>query len=364
MIKPNIKNEKIKRSFFSWLKEANGNCDSTIGKIENAVVLYEEFTKYAEFNTFSPDKAVEFKKWLRLRKHKENSISLVTYHAYLRSLRKFFTWLCSQPGYKSKINTATIQYLNISEKEERIATQQNIREFPQLDYVRKLTDSIQISNEIDQRDRAMISFALLTGMRDQAIITLPLGCFDEEKKLILQDPRLGVQTKFSKLIPSILFKFDEKLYQYFLEWVIYLKNKGFTSKDPLFPRSKSDKGENNLSFEPATEIIQEYWQGTGRIRDIFKTRAEKAGLSYFPPHTFRHLAVDLALKNCKTGEEIKAVSQNFGHENIATTLSSYSNFDHLRLRDILNNIDFSGKPVKSEKDLLEEILNKMNKQEE
>jgi hypothetical protein len=48
-----------------------------------------------------------------------------------------------------------------------------------LEYVRRLVDSIVVSNEIDQRDRAMISFTLLSGMRDQAIASLPLGCFDE-----------------------------------------------------------------------------------------------------------------------------------------------------------------------------------------
>jgi len=175
MNKPNLKNELVKRKFFRWLKEANGNCDSTVNNIENTILLYEEFTGNADFKTFSPDKATEFKKWLKKRVFRGKSISLVTYHSYLRSLRKFFRWLSWQPGYKSKISPDMVDYLSISEKEERIATLCNPRNFPPLDYVVKLADSIKINSEIDLRDRALIAFTLSSGMRDKAIATLPLG---------------------------------------------------------------------------------------------------------------------------------------------------------------------------------------------
>jgi len=70
-----------------------------------------------------------------------------------------------------------------------------------LEYVRRLVDSIVVSNEIDQRDRAMISFTLLSGMRNHAIASLPLGCIDDAKRLIVQNPRQGVRTKCAKLMP-------------------------------------------------------------------------------------------------------------------------------------------------------------------
>jgi len=361
MNKPNLKNELVKRKFFRWLKEANGNCDSTVNNIENTILLYEEFTGNADFKTFSPDKATEFKKWLKKRVFRGKSISLVTYHSYLRSLRKFFRWLSWQPGYKSKISPDMVDYLSISEKEERIATLCNPRNFPPLDYVVKLADSIKINSEIDLRDRALIAFTLSSGMRDKAIATLPLGCLDEENLKIDQNPKKGVETKFSKHIPSILFNFNDHLLAYIIEWVKHLKSKGFGSQDPLFPRSKTEQGENNLSFEEAKEVEPVYWQGTGRIREIFKRRSSEAGLPYFPPHTFRHLAVDLALRHCKTGDQIKAISQNFGHEHIATTLSAYANYDPQRLSEILKNIDFSGKPKETLEEKVEELLKKLNK---
>ncbi len=98
-----------------------------------------------------------------------------------------------------------------------------------------------------------------------------------------------------------------------------------------------------MTFEAAHEVEPLFWQGTGRIREIFKSRSQKAGLPYFQPHTFRHLAINLAFKACKNGEEIKAISQNFGHEHIPTTLAVYGNYPPLRLVEIITSIDFSGK---------------------
>jgi len=355
MKKHNLKNERVKRKFIRWLREADGCCEATIGNIEKAVLIYEGFTKSADFGSYSPDKAIEFKKYLKKRESRGKPISISTYYTYLRHLRKFFTWLAWQPGYKSKIPHDSIDYLKIKEKEERMATQTTPRNYPSLEYVLNLANSIDINSEIDQRDRALVSFTLLSGMRDEAIVTLPLDCFNEENLIINQNPRAGVKTKFSKYILSSLFRFDERLIKYVIDWVKYLKGKGFGSADPLFPRSKNRRSNENLSFESATEIEPIFWQGTGRIREIFKRRSQAAGLPYFPPHTFRHLAVDLALKHCQTGEEIKAVSQNFGHEHIATTLSSYANYGSARLTEILKSINFTGKQPIQDDDKIEKI---------
>jgi integrase len=361
MITVNIKNEIAKRKFFKWLTEAKGRCDSTVNSIEKAILIYEDFTGLADFATFNSGKATDFKKWLRKRKVKNKTLSLTTYCTYLRYLHNFFLWLSWQPGYKSKITIDTVDYLKALEKEERIATQYIPRNFPALEYVIKLAGSINALTEIDKRDRAMISFALLSGMRDQAIVSLPLGCFDENNLTIDQNPKLGVQTKFSKHIPTILFVFDKKLLGYVIEWVKLLKSKGYGSQDPLFPRAKIDKGKEDLSFETASEVEPVFWQGTGRIRQIFTKRSQEAELPYYPPHTFRHLAVDLALRSCKTGEEIKAISQNFGHEHTATTLCSYANFAPPRLSEIIKNMDFSGKPRKTLEEQFDELRKELKK---
>ncbi len=64
---------------------------------------------------------------------------------------------------------------------------------------------------------------------------------------------------------------------------------------------------------------------------------------------------NLAIKSCKNGEEIKAVSQNFGHEHVATTISVYGNYDPTRLTEIIKSMDFSGKPQSTWTDDIKEI---------
>jgi integrase/recombinase XerD len=355
-LKVSIKNERIKRKFFRWLREADGCCDSTITNVEKAVLLYEDFTKHADLATFNPDKAIEFKKWLSRRQYRGRPISLTTRHAYLRHLSKFFYWLSGQAGYKSRVTPDVVKYLRMGEKEERIATQRIARNYPPLEYVVNLAGSIQIDTEVDLRDRALISFALLSGMRDRAIATLPLGCFDEKDLSVSQNPKQGVQTKFSKYIPSTLFRFNEELVDHVIGWVRHLKQKGFGSQDPMFPRSKLEQGPERSSFEKPAEVEALYWQGTGAIRRIFRERAQNAGLPYYPPHTFRHTAIGLALKHCRTGDQIKAISQNFGHEHIATTLSSYANYDTAKLGEIIRKINFSGEPSETVEEKLDKVL--------
>ncbi|MFA6602156.1 MAG: site-specific integrase [Candidatus Paceibacterota bacterium] len=262
-----------------------------------------------------------FKEWLKNRVFKGKPLSIVSHYNYLRHLRTFFDWLSREPGYKSKIAPA----------------------------------SIRPETEIALRDRALISFTLLSGMRDQAIATLPIGCFDEETRIISQNPQKGVQTKFSKLITTTLFEFDQTLVDFFMDWVKHLKNKGLGPTDPLFPQAQTECSPGNLSFEPATKTGTSFWKSAGPIRKIINKRSEEAGLPYFPPHAFRHLAVDLALRACKNGEQIKAISQNFGHEYIATTMYSYANFNDDQLSQILKSIDFQRKNVPEHDKKLEQI---------
>jgi len=213
--------------------------------------------------------------------------------------------------------------------------------FPSLEYVRQLTDSIKIETEIDQRDRALISFLFSSGMRDKAVATLPLGCFDRETLEIQQDFRAGVDTKFGKSIDSNLLRFDERLVEYVLEWAEYLeKTKLSAPAHPMFPRNRVEQIEGGLTFV-SRRIEPIFWKGTGSIRDILKRRSAEAGLDYYCPHSFRHGDAHLAMKHCRNAEEMKAISQNFGHETVGTTLYTYGKLDIHQVREIIGKIDFS-----------------------
>lgn len=327
MTKINLKNEQIKRKYFDWLKEADGLSVKSIEKVERSIALWDDFTHSADYRTFSSETVKGFKKWLFERKNAATNqpITLTTCHHYLISLNEFFKWLAAQAGYKSKISLNDVAYLQLDRKQTKIAQNPTRKRYPTLEIIQKLVNSIEVKTEVDRRDRALICFTLISAMRDEAIITLSLGCFNVEKQQVHQDPERGVKTKFSKDILTTLFIFDPTFWDIVKDWVDYLKKeKLFTDQDPLFPATKNEQeGGDSHSFV-ADNIERRFWKTTGGIRAVFKKRFEAAGLEYFSPHAFRHSATNIALELCKTPAEFKAVSQNLGHENMATTMFDYA----------------------------------------
>lgn len=345
-----LQNQKVKREYLIWRREAKGDSESTVDKRERAINRYEDFSKHADFKSYNKVKAREFKEYLREgAKISDNTLRTILLH-----VRDFFSWLCMRPGYR-RIIPSDIDYLKVSKKESRIAAQGPLKEFPDIQYVLKLTSSIVIENEIDLRDRAMISFLFLTGMRDQALITLPLGCVDEDRLRVYQLPSRGVMTKFSKNIVSKIFPFDEKLVQYICEWIEKLRTKGFEDSGPFFPKSLKSKGKDSLAYVKPSEVVPEFWSSTNGLRRIFKERAEKASMKYFNPHAFRHAAVNYAFKHSKNNLELKAISQSIGHEFVMTTISNYGNFTPSELFTCLEGIDFSSEPEMSNTEMLKKL---------
>ena len=354
----NLKNEQIKRKYFDWLKEADGLAESSIEKVERSITLWDDFTHSADYRTFNPEAVKGFKKWLFERKNATTNqpITLTTCHHYLISLNEFFKWLAAQAGYKSKISLNDIAYLQLDKKQTKVALNRTRKRYPTLEIIQKLVNSIEAKTEVDKRDRALICFTLLSAMRDEAITTLPLGCLNIEKQQVHQDPERGVKTKFSKDILTTLFVFDPAFSEIIKDWVEYLKTeKLFTDQDPLFPATKMEQGLSDSHSFTADNISNEFWKSTGGIRAVFKKRFEAAGLEYFSPHAFRHSATKIALELCKTPAEFKAVSQNLGHENMATTMFDYASLPDEEVEKKVKSIGQSD-PNNEQADIVQRIF--------
>lgn len=326
-MKKSFENELLKRQFLiGYLDEVKGFSKSSLDAYEHAVTIWQDFTGNKPFSTFGKKQVKDFKKFLKGKStRKGESLSLTYQYHVLRRLRGFFEWLSMQPNYKSKIDSIAIESLRLSKKETRIAIQPNKRDVPRMEEVIKVIETIQGSSEVDQRDRALICFTLLTGARITAITSLPMAAFDPERLTVDQDPHLGVSTKFSKKIVTTFFPIEyTPALDHFLEWYQYLKQiKGFTKKDPIFPASLVENGETNLSYYNTGKVTKAFWSGSGPARKVFEKRFLNAEVPYYHPHTFRHLVVKTLSKLRLTEEEKKAISQNLGHENIGTTFGTY-----------------------------------------
>ncbi len=338
-MKANVGNEKLKRNYFRWLREAKGYSESTVVAIERELSRWEEFNNHDDFGRFSVSRVVAFKKHWEEPSGQASRLSPSSRYHCLQHLRSFFQWLSSQPGHRSKISVEAISYLSLDRKTVQALNSPKRPRCASLEYARQLAGSIEIATEIDQRDRALIGFLLLSGMRDKAIATLPLGCFDADTLEVQQDFAAGVDTKFGKSSVTTLLKFDFQLISWVVEWAKHLKEtKLFDGKAPLFPRCKVVQSEGGFSFE-SKEVEPVFWRSAGSIVRILGERAERAGLPYFNPHSFRHAHIQLALRYCRNAEQLKAVSQNVGHADVGTTLTTYGRLDQFRVSQVLTQLN-------------------------
>lgn len=317
-------NELAKRRFYEYLKGGKGFADDSVRKFAEAIAQWQNFSEQDDFSNFTKEKAMAFRDWLKTRDTKTDAghLSMATQYNYLRRVKRFFKWLSEQSDYRQRVRKTDVDFLRLSQKDARIATSGTTKRMPTFDEVKQIIESIEVKNEIDMRDRAIISFALITGMRISAIATLKMKNFDKENKIIDQNPGDGVLTKNSKKILTTFFPIGwSEPERYFMEWYDHLLEKGAKSDNPIFPSTL--KGFSNKSDYSKTLVSDDLWSSSGGARKVFEKRCVNAGLHYFHPHSFRHLIVSMMSKTRLTEEEKRAISMNLGHDNVGTTFGSY-----------------------------------------
>lgn len=334
----NAENERVKRRYLAYLKEAKRQSEPTLDGVAKSLARFEEYTKFKDFKAFRPQQAMALKSHLAEQRVEKSGkpISKSTLNATLSNLKRFFQWLAGQPGYKSRFQYSDADYFNLSEKDMRIATAKRVQRSPTLEQVRHVLETMPTEGEIAMRNRALMAFVVLTGARDSAVASLKLKHVDLFAGSVYQDAR-EVKTKFSKTITTYFFPVGESFIQIFSEWVEFLRNrKCWNNDDPLFPATLIRCGESH-QFEVAG-LDRKHWSNATPIRKIFKSAFEAAGLPYFNPHSFRHMLVRYGQQLCKTPEDFKAWSQNLGHEQVLTTFLSYGDVDCGRQGEIIKGL--------------------------
>ena len=323
MRKYNPANERIKRKYFAFLKEAKRHSEPTVDAAAKAINRFEVYSKYRDFKAFHFEQAITFKRYLAEQKgqRSEMRLSKATLHATLAQLKRFFQWLAMQPGYKSRLQFSDAEYFNLSDKDTRVATAKRHQKSPTVEQIKYVIDKMPTHTEIEKRNRALVAFTLLTGARDSAIASMKLKHVDLVARCVNQDAR-EVQTKFSKTFNTFFFPVGDELREIVVDWIAYLRQeKLWGNDDPLFPSTRMELGASR-QFK-VTGLERSNWRTATPIRTIFRNAFTAAGLPYFNPHSFRNTLVRLGEQVCKTPEQFKAWSQNLGHEKVLTTLLSY-----------------------------------------
>ncbi len=356
MTKHHADNERIKRQYFAFLKDARGNSEQTVDAAAKALNRFEVYNQHRDFKAFHYEQARGFKRHLAEQNGQRSGekLSKATLHATLMQLKGFFQWLSREPGYKSRIKFSDADYFNLSAKDTRIATAQREQKVPTLEQIKHVLSTMPTSTEIERRDRALIAFTLLTGARDSAIASMKLKHVDLSADKVFQDAR-EVDTKFSKTFDTFFFPVGDEIRQIVAEWVSYLRQeKTWGNDDPLFPKTRIAVGATR-QFE-VQGLERKHWSTASPIRKIFGEAFASAGLEYFNPHSFRRTLVRLGQDVCKTPEQLKAWSQNLGHEQVLTTFLSYGEVSCDRQREIMRDLGMPHRAVQSEANEIAEAL--------
>lgn len=353
----NADNERIKRDYAEFQREADQKSEATVRGVERAILRFEEYTGYCDFGCFNREQAKGFRAALSSPNDESKRLGSSTVLSTLKAVQRFFRWLSVQPGFKSKIDTNAIAYFNLSEKDIRAATSSPTKPSPTMDQLKRALESMPSETILEKRDRAVFALLMMTGIRDNAAASLLLGHVDIDRQMIVQDPKT-VRTKNSKLIESVLLPLGPEIESVLFSWVAYLRDElRWQPDDPLFPQSRQRI--DPLLGPVVDGVKRQVWSNSQPIRKIFMRAFAGAGLPYFTPHRVRNTVVEYAYLTCRTPEEFKAFSQNLGHESVVTTLSSYGQIPLARQRELIRN---AGKS----KDLdakLELLLEKLERDE-
>src|SRR5260370_34123669 len=104
MSKNSPHNERIKRQYFAYLKEAKRHSEPPVHAAAKALNRFEVYTGYRDFKAFHTEQAIAFKRHLAAQRGLQSgeTLSKATLYAALTQLKRFFQWLAWQPDPKAR----------------------------------------------------------------------------------------------------------------------------------------------------------------------------------------------------------------------------------------------------------------------
>jgi integrase len=338
VIKPNAENERQKRAYFAYLREAHGRDEATIDRAAASIARFELSTKARDFKRFHRGQAVAFKAKLSeaVNNRTGERLSKATVHSTLRDLRAFFLWLAQEPGYRSKVAFSDADYFNLSDKDVAVARASRKSDPPTIDQMRRVLEAMPATTVLERRDRALVAFTSLTAARAAALVSFRLGHVKVAERVVEQDAR-AVRTKFAKTFRTDFHPLVPGAVEIVADWCSELeRDHAWGPDDPLFPQTEIGLADDG-GFTPIG-LARTGWASTQPVRDVFKRAFAMADLPYKNPHLMRDMLVHRYMEMNLTPAQFKAVSQSLGHSDVLTTFTSYGQLPAHRQSELIRTI--------------------------
>lgn len=241
-----------------------------------------------------------------------------------RDARAFFHWIGQQ--HPKEFDAITPKWIDTLNPPRLPAKPPKEQEYITLEMVRQLLAVETNADDIGtRRDRAASALLFLSGMRATAFSTLPIKCLRLEERMVLQYPTLGVRTKNGKADKTTLLDIDDLLAEVKL-WDEYVRER-LPDTAPWYSIIDIDLGRQVL-----TAKFPGVYRRVTLAKNIKKLFA-KAALTPLSPHKFRHGHANYVINKARDVGDLKALSQNLMHANLAVTDSIYSILSLEEVRD-------------------------------
>jgi integrase len=338
MTKPNSENERQKRVYFCFLREAHGRDEATIDRVAASLARFEASTKSRDFRRFHREQAVAFKAKLleAVNTRTGERLSKATVLSTLRDLRAFFLWLAREPGYRSRFAFSDADYFNLPDKDVAVARARREPNLPTVEQMRRVLDAMPAATPLERRDRALVALAALTGARVSALASLRLRHVNIHENFLDQDART-VRTKFAKTFRADFHDLVPGAAKIVRDWCAELeRDHAWGPDDPFFPQAEMGLDANG-AFTPIG-LARKGWRTSAPVRGIFRRAFDAAGLPYRHPHSLRSMLVRRYMEMNLSPAQFKAVSQSLGHSDVLTTFTSYGQLPTQRQSELIRAI--------------------------
>ena len=334
-------NERLKRDYLGYLRDAEGYDEATLDKVAASLLTFEEALDFKPFKAFHREWAATFKAHLQRRKNHRTGkpLGLSTRDGILRDVKGFFHWLASQRGFKSRLTYQDARYFNNNAKDARAAHAQRPKRYPSLAQCAHAFRLMPVVSLIDRRNKAMFALWVMTGARAGALASFRIRHVDLFEGVVYQDGS-EVRTKGAKSFETWFFPVDPAYREAFEGWCTELTDKHlFGPGDALFPKQKVGVTEGRFA---TTGLDPEPYSNAQIVGKVIGGAFRDAGLHPFNPHSIRTTLAMLGDQQCETLEARKAWSQNLGHESLATTVSAYMPVSRERQAELMRALPVSG----------------------
>jgi site-specific recombinase XerD len=259
----------------------------------------------------------------------------------LSAVRQYFEFARAEwPTRYKRISESWISMLQ-PPRHLRLESRLPIRQFYSLDDVLKIA-SVSTETLRQERGKVAVCMLFLSGMRAEALASLPISCMHLAEHKIEQLPERGVRTKNRKAAITYLLPI-QPLLDVCLQWDRRVRA---LSPESLWYATLTRDGMN------ITGTCKAFTGRHNAIERDVRLICEWAEVPYLSPHKLRHGHVVHALKNARDLADLKAISQNVMHASVTITDQVYGGLLDNDVRDIIGRLGDS--PAATDK--IDEIL--------